>query len=314
MWGLEAAVIADSRRVVCSRGTAAMVLALSWGILASPWAAAGISETVFSIQASNQSGSGSVVAAFSEGEWDPATDEFTWTLPEQVDILDDVSGEFVASLLNAEIFIRATQDCEIDATVGVVSGDSETTFLIQSALVEIEPVPGWTAQARATGSFTVTHLGGPYAYLRGLGPSGTGAFRSYYNGYLAEGTRFAHLVASVYVDGGGTVTGSQADPSSGYRSIGEEIYNVSTEIAFTLTAGDLAFATTASGMAEPEECVGDVSGDGYVDMDDLGQLLGAYGTSSGEPGFDPDADIYEDGAINLSDLGELLPHYGESCW
>ncbi len=55
---------------------------------------------------------------------------------------------------------------------------------------------------------------------------------------------------------------------------------------------------------------GDVDGDGDVDQADLGALLGAYGSSVGDPDYDRAADIDDDGDVDQADLGALLGNYG----
>ena len=55
---------------------------------------------------------------------------------------------------------------------------------------------------------------------------------------------------------------------------------------------------------------GDIDGDGDVDLSDLGALLGAYGTCSGDPSYDPAADLDDSGCVDLSDLTRLLSNYG----
>jgi hypothetical protein len=58
--------------------------------------------------------------------------------------------------------------------------------------------------------------------------------------------------------------------------------------------------------------IGDLDGDGDVDLNDLAILLGAYGTCVGDTGYLETADIDNSGCVDLSDLAELLAHYGET--
>lgn len=60
-------------------------------------------------------------------------------------------------------------------------------------------------------------------------------------------------------------------------------------------------------------CPGDIDGDGTVGQPDLGILLAAYGTSSGQAGYTLCADLDGDGAIGQPDLGLLLGNYNAIC-
>jgi hypothetical protein len=298
--------------------TRAVMLPAAMAVIATvpgfmPSAAACISQKVLIVQASNDTGSGFYAVTFDEGEWDPNAQAFVWTLPVAIDICDETTGARVARLLDAEVFVRGAELCEVDVNICVLAGDSETTFVVGSPLLSLPTIPAEDAQGRATAAFTVTDTTCDYALLMGLGTPGTGAFRSYYNGYLSEGTRFAHLVGVVYVDNGGTASASQIDPSFGFRLLNEDLHDLSTEIAFTLTANDRACATTTSSMPEPDVCVGDINGDGDRDITDVALLLSAYGTAAGDSGYCEAADIDCNGVIDLVDLGALLVVYGESC-
>lgn len=59
-------------------------------------------------------------------------------------------------------------------------------------------------------------------------------------------------------------------------------------------------------FGEPEPCLGDLTGDGTINADDLGVLLNAFGASDA-------ADLNDDGVTNADDLGILLNVFGSSC-
>lgn len=64
-------------------------------------------------------------------------------------------------------------------------------------------------------------------------------------------------------------------------------------------------------LLTPTACAGDVTGDGLVNITDLGVLLSNYGAMSGATR--EDGDLNGDGAVNISDLGELLAAFGSTC-
>lgn len=62
-------------------------------------------------------------------------------------------------------------------------------------------------------------------------------------------------------------------------------------------------------IAPPQECVGDVDGDGDTDLADLAALLAAYRSVIGDPNYNPNADFDNDGDVDLGDLAFLLADY-----
>lgn len=56
--------------------------------------------------------------------------------------------------------------------------------------------------------------------------------------------------------------------------------------------------------------LGDINYDGRIDQADLALLLASYGSSEGDPNYNPDADFNNDGQVNQADLAVLLSHYG----
>jgi len=178
---------------------------VAFGLVAffAPAAAGTIPDIVFTLQARNDGGNGSFSVTSDKGNWDPNSETFTWSLPGPIEIRNDATGARIATLLDAYVMFCTQQLYEIDVNIGVISGRSETIFAIDSALISFPTIPVDSAEARATACFAITDLEGDDACLTGLGPPGTGAFRSYYNGYLADGTRFTHLIGRIFVSGGG---------------------------------------------------------------------------------------------------------------
>ena len=75
--------------------------------------------------------------------------------------------------------------------------------------------------------------------------------------------------------------------------------------------GTSAFSNSDSGYSHCEGCFGDLDGDNDVDLADLSQLLGHYGTTSGATYADGDLD--GDGDVDIQDLSALLGVYGTNC-
>ena len=75
-----------------------------------------------------------------------------------------------------------------------------------------------------------------------------------------------------------------------------------------LAAGLILFGAPLPARAE---CPGDLDGDYDIDLADLAQLLGHYGTNEGA--VYEDGDLDGDGDVDLSDLAQLLSVYGTTC-
>ncbi|MCA9243088.1 MAG: hypothetical protein KDA32_03970 [Phycisphaerales bacterium] len=105
------------------------------------------------------------------------------------------------------------------------------------------------------------------------------------------------------IDGGGgtsaggvyTVSGTIGQPDAGIMGGGN----------YTLSGGFW--------VGVGEDCPADLTGDGVIGLADLAQLIAAFGTSLGDPNYDPGADITGDDAVGLSDLALLLSVFGTSC-
>lgn len=84
---------------------------------------------------------------------------------------------------------------------------------------------------------------------------------------------------------------------------------IMTGSGFELTGGFWAVAADAG----PPPCPGDVNGDLVVGLADLTALLSSFGSTLGQPLYNPATDFDSNGAIEIADLTFLLSNYGSSC-
>jgi hypothetical protein len=220
------------------RWTAVLVLLIvSFG---GQFARGGISETVFSIEASNESGTAAFVATFDQGTWDPIAAEYSWSLDSPVDLLD--GGTPVAVLQIANLSIGFLPSPQIALDFGVVSGSSDTEFTANSALVNFNTIPADLAAARFVAGCSVYDSGaadGMWLYEPSL--TGFGAFQSYYDiAGASDPSLFSHLLAIVGSFGGGMASGSQSYPASGFVSIDADVWDMRVDANFILTQNDSA--------------------------------------------------------------------------
>jgi parallel beta-helix repeat protein len=85
-----------------------------------------------------------------------------------------------------------------------------------------------------------------------------------------------------------------------------------------------AEATIVSGETDTEDnvysdgtvkinLVGDITGDGAVDIADLSIVSLAFGAFEGEPEYNPEADLIKDGVVDTRDVALVCRNYGNTC-
>jgi len=58
--------------------------------------------------------------------------------------------------------------------------------------------------------------------------------------------------------------------------------------------------------------LGDINGDGIVDMKDITTIINAFGTTLGRPRWNPEADLNNDNVVDLKDVTIALRNYGKT--
>jgi hypothetical protein len=59
--------------------------------------------------------------------------------------------------------------------------------------------------------------------------------------------------------------------------------------------------------------VGDVNGDGKVDITDVAIVSGAFGSYPGHPRWNPACDLNRDGRVDITDVATVSANYGQTC-
>jgi hypothetical protein len=97
------------------------------------------------------------------------------------------------------------------------------------------------------------------------------------------------------------------DPDSGWTLlVAEAINDDGTIVGYGVKDDEIGRRAVLLTMNESVGCRGDLDGDGFVGLSDLGTLLAAYGVDAG-------GDLDGDGDTDLADLGALLADYNQDC-
>ena len=213
--------------------------------------AGNISNVIFRIDASNTVGSGYLEFTSDLLTYVPATNQWTWSTGMQE--IQDTGGDVIATLDAATLKLvkdpTVNKPYYIELGLTLHAGTADTDFVVKSALIDFPTLPPEILQppdggGRATASFTATDVNGNGVTLMPDGPTGNGAYTAQYNGLVPNGTTFASLVGEMTFGPGGSGDAGQTYPTSGYGAINDPVYDMSAMMAFNLTFGDSASATT----------------------------------------------------------------------
>lgn len=89
-------------------------------------------------------------------------------------------------------------------------------------------------------------------------------------------------------------------------------YTIKVEASVVPGEFDTADNTYIGGTVKVK-ILGDVNGDGVINIFDLTRVALAYGSEEGEPEYDPEADINRDGIVDIGDVSIIGKNYGKTC-
>jgi hypothetical protein len=91
------------------------------------------------------------------------------------------------------------------------------------------------------------------------------------------------------------------------------VFTSPNDYSVTLTVIDVNGLTgNAAKTVKVSSLIGDLNGDGKVDIKDLAIAAKAYGSSPGMPNWNPIADMNGDLKVDIKDLAIIAKHYGET--
>lgn len=284
---------------------------LSMILSAGPIAQAAISRVVFEVSATSSAGSAVQSFDLDATSFAATTNELAWELGDVIAFRDGTTGAVVGELRSATVLLDGEPNIEIDCEF--VGGDLDTTFRVSSMKIFFEDTESGAGSlsCRARAAFTVIDQDGNGAFLRGDGPPGTGAFQARFND---GATTFASLVANIQTSAGGTAAGFQNYPPFGYQPLTNSINEMSSEIAFVLSANDRATATTIFDLRGAEFQLftdGDLNCDAQLGANDItGFVLALTDSASYDHAF-PEcartlADVDQDDVVSLTDIAAFI--------
>jgi len=94
---------------------------------------------------------------------------------------------------------------------------------------------------------------------------------------------------------------------------GTDISLISSKLKIVIEANpfgwEIAISTNYFTIAYP---IWDINQDGIVDMRDIAIVGKAFGSSPGQPTWNPAADLNVDGKVDMRDIGLVAKHFGET--
>jgi hypothetical protein len=89
-------------------------------------------------------------------------------------------------------------------------------------------------------------------------------------------------------------------------------YNISATAVPVPFEIDLSDNSLTDGSVKVK-LMGDIDGDGKVDMKDVGWVVDAFGSYPGHPRWNPDADLNQGGFVDMKDIGLTVINFGKTC-
>jgi Dockerin type I domain len=102
---------------------------------------------------------------------------------------------------------------------------------------------------------------------------------------------------------------SQTSASYPRRYTDSAIASAWAQTSFT---GSQATATGSAAFVAHAKVLGDMNGDGKVNILDIGMILAAYGSTPGSARWNPNADFNNDGSVGIDDVSIALMYYTSS--
>jgi hypothetical protein len=202
-------------------------------------------------EAANINGFGFFEVSLEDGNYDPDQGLFSWQLDFPTAI-STTGGLDLATLESATLELeagpgglRAGGVQRINWSFSVRAGNADTDFVIQSALLTFPTIASAYAEGRASSGVTATDANGNGVEMVGIGAGGTPIYKAAYNGWWTDPGQelFTGLHATVMAGPGGTGGSFQNFPMSGMEPISDDVVSMASQVAFTLTAEDIASGT-----------------------------------------------------------------------
>ncbi|MEZ6242952.1 MAG: hypothetical protein R3B57_07910 [Phycisphaerales bacterium] len=203
---------------------------------------ANFSDPILTFSASNAQGSGSFSVSLADAQFNNG-EIVVWNLVGGINIMDGANtiGSVNTAQLTLQTFTPASSQALVALSFNVTGGLADTEFTITSSLVDAFLIQN--AQARATGTFSVTDGNLNGATLTGL-HAGGGLYNAMYNG----GSSFTELFTSgPYNVGVSGSTGGAEDVPFGpgnFSPLGVDVDDIQAQWHFRITAGDQAAGTS----------------------------------------------------------------------
>jgi PKD repeat protein len=222
--------------------------------------------------------------------------EVTVLLPPNVTIISGENPLFIGEMGPGPAYARCRWSLEFEEP-------GEYVVMVNATCIDTQKLPQWMNASAAIGIYAPPHVEFEYDPASDVHINDTVTFNA--TNTYARGPNSTIVSYSWNFGDNATATSNETIIVHSFSIAGN--YTVSLNVTDN---NELSSMEIKEIFVSEKGLIGDINSDGKVNIQDISIVAIAYGTSEGEPRWNPNCDLNHDTIINILDLSIVATQYG----